>query len=215
VTLARLKAALVGPKNVPEAAVLVFGMIQVVSSPTRRFSPTLEVAMRAALLLGLSAMILPACNKPPKADESESPLAMEDSARAHLQRIEQAMENGDSAAYMAAYPEGVVMLDNGQMARERDDMARGAGEMMRAVKLSQVDMSEEKIRVVGPRAAAVSIRFSMAGTATPDGKPFAQRGVWSGVLGVQDGKTVILQQHISHPADSVPEHAHEDTPSSR
>jgi hypothetical protein len=66
VTLARLKAALEGPKNVPEAAVLVFGMIQVVSSPTRRFSPTLEVAMRAALLLGLSAMILPACNKLPK-----------------------------------------------------------------------------------------------------------------------------------------------------
>lgn len=167
--------------------------------------------MRAALLLGLSAMMLTACNNQPKAAESELPLAMEDSARAHLQRIEKSMESGDSAAYMAAYPEGVVMLDNGQMSRERDDMARGAGEMLRAVKLSEVDMSDEKIRVVGPRAAAVSIQFGMKGT-TADGKPFAQRGVWSGVLGVQDGRTVILQQHISHPQGSVTEHAHDETP---
>jgi hypothetical protein len=88
------------------------------------------------------------------------------------------------------------MLEDGQMTKERNAMARGTTQMLHAVKLSEANMADEELRMVGPRAAAVSMSFRMTGTMA-DGKPWSQRGVWSGVLGVQGDRTVILQQHLS------------------
>lgn len=146
----------------------------------------------AAVLLGLPAALL--CNAcRPGSNAGETALAMEDSARAHGERIRQSLERGDSAAYMASYPEDVVMLSEGRMSKDRSRLAKAVGEYFASVKMKNVTFSDQQIRVVGPRAAAVSLKFKMTGVE----RAMDREGVWSGVLGVQDGRTVILQQHLS------------------
>jgi hypothetical protein len=154
----------------------------------------------AAVLLGLPASLL--CNAcQPRPIAADTALAMEDSARAHDERIRKSLESGDSAAYMAAYPEGVVMLFEGRMSKDRDRLAKRVGENFASSKMKKVTFSDEQIRTVGPRAAAVSLKFQMTGVDPGNDR----EGVWSGVLGIQDGRTVILQQHLSDvpPATSI------------
>jgi hypothetical protein len=59
------------------------------------------------LLLGVTA-----CSTS-QAGEAETPLAMADSARAHISRSDKAMQAGDSAAYMAEFAAEIVWLVKG------------------------------------------------------------------------------------------------------
>lgn len=159
--------------------------------------------MRAASLLGgLAALGIVACATPPKDPESEAPLAMADSARAHSRRVLDSFREGDSAAYMAAYPEDVVLVFNGQIFKgDRDQYARSVGEQMRPGKMD-ASFSDEHIQVVGPRAVVASHTFTL--TVDSAGKTKTRQGAWSGVLGIRDGRTVIMQQHLSHLPPAAP-----------
>jgi hypothetical protein len=97
---------------------------------------------------------------------------------------------------MSAYPQDVVLVFDGQIFKgTRDQYAADVGKQIRTGGIKDATFSDEKITVVGPRAAAASIDFTL--TIDSAGKRVTNEGAWSGVLGVRDGKTVILQQHLS------------------
>jgi ketosteroid isomerase-like protein len=137
-----------------------------------------------------------------KAGESETPLAMADSARAYDKRMSDAMQNGDSAAYMAGISESIVMAGEGVIFKDRNAYAGHIGRMMKAEKVTDAGTSDAEIRVVGPRAVAVTRNHHFT-KADSSGKPVKVTGVSSGVLGVENGRTVILQVHMSE-APSAP-----------
>jgi ketosteroid isomerase-like protein len=160
--------------------------------------------MRVTALVGIPALVLLACTKTPqnnvsestRANEAESPLPMEDSARAHLRRVDEAIRKGDSAAYMSAYAKDVVLVSNGEILNEsRDQYAKRVGPQISAGGIKDATFSNEKITVVGPRSVAASIDYTLTGDSA--GKTVTTHGAWTGVLGIRDGKTVILQQHLS------------------
>lgn len=158
-------------------------------------------AFEVQLLLGMSiTVILGGCDKPSSA-AGGTHLSMEDSARAHSDRIRKAFEAGDSAAYMAEYAEDFIALSDGEILGGRESMARVVSEAFRSVKGWKANFSEEHDEAVGPRAAVSSLKFRLTGTDSA-GKPVTLEGVWSGVLGVRNGRTVVLQQHLSHPRSS-------------
>lgn len=159
-------------------------------------------AFEVLLLLGMSiTVIIGGCNKPSSQAGVETPLAMEDSAQAHSDRIRKAFETGDSAAYMAEYAADFIALSDGEILGGREPMARVVGDAFRSVKGWKANFSEEHHQAVGLRAAVSSLKFRLTGIDSA-GKPITLEGVWSGVLGVRNGRTVVLQQHPSHPRSS-------------
>jgi ketosteroid isomerase-like protein len=128
---------------------------------------------------------------------------MADSARAHIRRINDAIRKGDSAAYMNAYPTDVVLVFDGALFNgSRDQYAAAVGRQTREGPTRDAEFSNERITVVGPRAVAASLDFVL--TMDSAGKSITSKGAWSGVLGIRNGRTVILQQHLSHMPASRP-----------
>jgi ketosteroid isomerase-like protein len=127
-------------------------------------------------------------------------LPMADSAKALNDRIQEALQTTDSAAYMSQYGQDIVWLNDGTYNRGRDDMAKILGANLRAAKDVKISWRDQQIDQTGARTVAMSERFKM--TMTVDGKPITREGVWSGVLGIRGGKTVVLQEHLS----TGPEH---------
>ena len=159
-------------------------------------------AFEVLLVLGMFITVtLGGCQKPSSREGVETPLAMQDSARALHDRVRKAVEAGDSAAYMAEYAEEFIALSDGEMVGGREHTAHDISDAFRSVKGWKANFSEVHDETVGPRAAVSSLKFRLTGTDSA-GKPVTLRGVWSGVLGVRNGRTVVLQQHLSHPRSS-------------
>jgi len=154
-------------------------------------------------LVTFSLALLAGCTGKQGRTTGEAPLAMEDSAHAHNERIRRSIEAGDSAGYMAEYADTVIALSDGEISGGRQAIAHGAGDALRSVRHWKASFSNEQALVLGPRAAAASLKFQLTGTDST-GKPVDLGGVWSGVLGIRNGRTVILQQHLSHPRAERP-----------
>lgn len=155
---------------------------------------TAHFRLAVGFLIGSTAT---ACDNLPKAQERETSLAMPDSAHAFLARMRKAIQDDDSARYMSEYPANLVWLNNGKLFEGRQSMARAVGPNLRAsTGKDDITFSNERIEVVGPRAAAMSLGFTLTSTDSTE-KSTSQTGVWSGIIGVRDGKAVMLQEHVS------------------
>ena len=159
-------------------------------------------------LLGLAAILLPACGAPPAATVGTD-LALADTLKKRIEEAYDFTRPGVLERMNSLYPStGKVISASGGHFTDSGDSLRagirtfweGAGKNMQGPRWVWGKVDVERL---APDAAVLVSTWSIPHVA-PTGRPHTIQGAWTAVFRNIDGKWMIVIEHLSTPPEGTP-----------